>query len=186
MRRDPTPRWSSADVELFLLTPDAVGDAYVGWLNDPEVNQYLESRFAPQGHASIAAFVAGALASEKDLLLGIRSVALGRHVGNIKLGPINREHGLGEVGIMIGDRGAWGQGLASRAIAMLRDIAAEELGLRRLTAGCYASNIGSRRAFERAGFTVEAVRSGHFLLNGEPEDLVLMGCPLRAVIKGDR
>lgn len=185
MHRDPTPRWTSVDVELFLLTPEDVGAAYVGWLNDPEVNRYLESRFVPQDHASTVAFVAGALASAKDLLLGIRSVALGRHVGNIKLGPINREHGLGEIGIMIGDRDAWGKGIASRAIAMLRDIAAHELGLRRLTAGCYASNVGSRRAFERAGFAVEAVRPGHFLLDGEAEDLVLMGCLPGVSTKGD-
>lgn len=174
MRREPTERWATGDIELFLLTPEKITDAYVDWLNDPEVNRYLESRFARHDRPSTEAFVAGVLASEKDLFLGIWSRELGRHVGNIKLGPVDRHHRSGEIGLMIGDRGAWGRGIATQAIAMMSEIAKHELGLRRVTAGCYASNIGSRRAFERAGFIVECMRPGHFLLEGRPEDLVLM------------
>jgi RimJ/RimL family protein N-acetyltransferase len=48
------------------------------------------------------------------------------------------------------------------------------LGIRKLTAGCYASNIGSAKAFLRAGFHIEARRPAHFILDGRPEDLVLL------------
>jgi RimJ/RimL family protein N-acetyltransferase len=44
-----------------------------------------------------------------------------------------------------------------------------------VTAGCYASNLGSKRAFEKAGYTIEGIRPRQLLLNGQPEDLVLMG-----------
>jgi [ribosomal protein S5]-alanine N-acetyltransferase len=175
MRLDPTPRWSDGHVTLFQLTPDLVSDAYVGWLGEPEVNRYLEVRFRPQGRADVEAFVAAMAASERDLLLGISDTTLGRHVGNIRLGPIDRNHGLGEIGIMIGDRAAWGRGVATAAIRRVADIARHELGLRKLSAGCYAVNAGSRRAFEKAGFTVEAVRPAHALLDGVPEDQLLLG-----------
>ena len=154
MRLAPSPRWRSDSVELFVLEPGHASDEYVGWLNDPAVNRYLESRFATQDLDGVRAFVAAMLADPKALFLGIRSVALNRHVGNIKLGPIDRNHGLGEVGILIGNRSAWGRGIASAAIARLADIAKYELGLRKITAGCYASNAGSTRAFEKAGFHV--------------------------------
>jgi RimJ/RimL family protein N-acetyltransferase len=167
-------RWRNDAVELFLLEPAQVSDAYVAWLNDPAVSRFLESRFAVHDLASTRAFVQQALDDQKVLFLGIRSRALGRHVGNIKLGPIDRRHGLGEVGIMIGDRGAWGRGVASAAIACLAEIARAELGLRKLTAGCYASNEGSKRAFEKAGFAVEGRRPAHFLLEGRPEDRLLL------------
>lgn len=175
MQLEPTARWTSDDVELFVLTPELVSDVYVGWLTDPDINRFLESRFTPHDRASTEEYVSTMLRSDKNLMLGIRSRSLGRHVGNIKLGPIDRYHGLAEIGIMIGDRGAWGRGIATRAIAMLASIAKYELGLRRLTAGCYASNVGSSRAFERAGFTIEATRPAHFMLDGEPEGLVLLG-----------
>lgn len=174
MRLPPTARWRNDVVECFVLEPQHATDAYVGWLNDPEVNRYLESRFVVQDLDAVRAFVTTQLADGRALFLGIRSVALGRHVGNIKVAPIDRRHGLGEVGIMIGDRQAWGLGIGSEAIRCVAGIATHELGLRKLTAGCYASNVGSSRAFEKAGFHIEGVRPQHFLLDGRPEDLVLM------------
>ena len=175
MRLDATPAWSNEVVQLFLLTPDAVSDDYVGWLADPLVNRYLESRFRAQPRGTVEAFVAEMLASEANLLLGIRSRALDAHVGNIKLGPIDRNHGLGEIGILIGDRAAWGRGIGSAAIQAIETIARRQLGLRKLTAGCYASNIGSSVAFEKAGFIVEGRRKDHYLLDGQPEDAILLG-----------
>jgi RimJ/RimL family protein N-acetyltransferase len=175
MRLEETGRWSDERVQLFLLRPEDIGEAYIGWLNDPEINRFLESRFAVQDRTSVEAFVSSMVASDQNLLLGIRDRVLGRHVGNVKLGPIDRRHGLGEIGIMIGDRAAWGRGIGSSAIRCVTAIAKDELGLRKLTAGCYASNVGSRMAFEKAGFSVEGVRPDHYLLEGEPEDAVLLG-----------
>lgn len=171
----PTERWRDEAASLFVLTPELVGEDYVGWLNDPEIARYLESRFAAHDLASTRAFVAAQWANPDVLFLGIRSEALGRHVGNIKLGPINHQHLTGDVGIMIGAREAWGRGIATRAISLLCGIARDELGLRKLTAGCYGSNLGSERAFERAGFEIEGRRPAQFLLDGAPEDLVQMG-----------
>jgi ribosomal-protein-alanine N-acetyltransferase len=173
MRLTPTERWSAGDAELFQLEPAHATEAYVGWLADPAVNRFLESRFAPQGLDSVKAFVGSMLANDQVLFLGIRSRGLERHVGNVKL-MIDRHHGLGEIGIMIGDREAWGRGLATGALTSLAAIAREELGLRKLTAGCYASNTASARAFQKAGFHIEGARPRHFLLEGRPEDFVLM------------
>lgn len=175
MRLDPSPRWRSDAVELFLLTPDKVSDAYVAWLSDPEVNRFLESRFSIQSRTSVEAYVAQLLNSENDLFLGIRDPRNDLHVGNLRLGPIDHNHRRAEIGIVIGERAAWGRGIASAALTLLQGIARDELGLWRLAASCYAANEGSRRAFEKAGFTTEAVRPSDLLLNGEPHDLVLMG-----------
>lgn len=166
--------WVTTNVELFMLTPDDVSQDYVDWLNDPQINQYLESRFQAHNMDSTRAFVASVLNSSDSIFLGITSRVLGKHVGNIKLGPINREHGLGEIGIMIGDRGAWGRGIGAEAIRMIVAIAKHQLGLRKITAGCYATNAGSKRAFENAGFFIECVRSDHFLVDGKTEDLALL------------
>lgn len=175
MHLAPTPHWRTEHVELFLLEPHHVGSTYVGWLNDTEVGRFLESRFTTHTEDTTRAFVRQCRESPHTLFLGIRSTALaGRHVGNIKLGPIDQRHGLGEIGILIGDRSAWGRGIASDSIGALARIALDQLRLRKLTAGCYASNIGSQKAFLRAGFEVEGVRRAHFLLQHQPEDLVLM------------
>jgi [ribosomal protein S5]-alanine N-acetyltransferase len=176
MRIPASPWWSDDKVSLFLLTPDDVSGAYVAWLEDQRINRFLESRFARHDLASTREFVAQMCDSPKQLMLGIRSLELGGlHIGNIKIGPIDSTHGLGEIGILIGEPSAWGKGIGRAAIARVVEIARRDLGLRKLTAGCYASNVGSEKAFRAAGFEVEGVRRRHFLLDGQPEDLTLLG-----------
>lgn len=175
MRLQQSERWQDGAISLFLLGPDDVTDAYVDWLNDPAVNQYLESRFVHHDKVGVENFVASNLDSPNNLMFGITDRQLNRHVGNIKIGPIDRNHGVAEVGLMIGDRAAWGRRIATHAIQRTAAIARHDLGLRRLTAGCYASNIGSRKAFARAGFVEEGVRPKQCLLNDIPEDTILMG-----------
>ncbi len=175
MRLEPDPGWADDAIVLFVLTPEDVSGAYVRWLNDPDIGQFLESRFTAHDIASTRAFVSAQLDNPNVLFLGIRDKASGAHVGNIKLGPIDRQHGTADIGILIGERAVWGRGVATRAIALLAAIAANQLGLRKLTAGCYAANGGSERAFVRAGFTVEGRRPAQFLMGGTPEDMVLMG-----------
>jgi RimJ/RimL family protein N-acetyltransferase len=108
--------WRNESVELFLLDEADVNASYVAWLNDPLVNRYLESRFSHHDESSTRQFVRGCMESATTLLLGIRSQALGRHVGNIKLELIDSRHGLGEIGVLIGDKETWNTGLASAAI----------------------------------------------------------------------
>lgn len=173
----PTPAWSTATAELFMLTPGDVSEDYVSWLNDSYVNRYLESRFQTHTLESTRAFVTDCITSDHALLFGIRHPSKGRHIGNIKL-EINKHHRLGEVGILIGDRQVHGKGIGSQAIRVLAGIARDELGLRKLTAGCYASNKASERSFVKAGFFVEGRRRDHFLATEGSEDLILMGLML--------
>jgi RimJ/RimL family protein N-acetyltransferase len=93
----------------------------------------------------------------------------GRHIGNIKIGPLETRHGRGDIGLLIGDRGSWGKGYAREAIAAMADYALGPLGLHKVTAGCYAGNEGSRRAFLAAGFVQEGTRRAQ-LWDGERWD----------------
>lgn len=170
-----TSAWSEGAIELFGLKVDDVTEHYVAWLNNSQVNRYLESRFEHHTLASTRSFVNDCVSSEHKLLFGIRyREQSGRHVGNIKL-EIDMRHKLAEVGILIGEEDVHGKGVATDAIRAVARIAREDLKLRKLSAGCYASNIGSERAFVKAGFEVEGHRKEHVLSDGKPENLTLMG-----------
>ena len=162
----------NAQISLFLLEADHVTEDYVSWLNDPQVNQYLECRFFMHTIASTRKFVQAMLDSPDNLFLGIRSHLLDRHVGNVKIGPIDKNHGFSAVGIMIGEKKAWVKGIGGLTINMIIEIARNQLLLRKITAGCYMSNVASQRTFERSGFVIDGVCKQHYLLNEKPEDLV--------------
>src|SRR5262249_14356527 len=146
---------------------DARG-GYAAWMRDPEVTRYLEVRFDPPDAARLETFIATMNASADNLLLGLfpRS-APQRHIGNIKLGPIDRRHKVAALGIAIGERDFWGRGLATQAVAAVSDHALAALGLERVEAGFYADNVASQRAYLRAGFVEEGRQRGARLCDGK-------------------
>ena len=150
--------------------------SYLSWLSDPEINAFLEVRFSPpQSVSHLETFIADVNSSLNSLLLGISLLEDGRHIGNIKLGPIDWHHKTSEVGFLIGEKEQWGKGYASDAISILADYAFLDLGLARLTAGCYANNEGSRRALLKAGFLEEGRRISQWFVEGCRQDGILLG-----------
>jgi RimJ/RimL family protein N-acetyltransferase len=172
---------------LSSLDPESIGDRYVSWLNDPEVNAFLEVRFAKSEKTAVREFVGAHNKSDNSLLLGIFLKESGQHIGNIKLGPIDRVHRLGELGILVGEKKHWGKGYATEAIRGLVDYAHDRLGLVKVTAGVYASNIGSQKAFLKAGFVEEARLRSH-RVNGATRDDQLMFAhfAIRNAVSSDR
>jgi [ribosomal protein S5]-alanine N-acetyltransferase len=175
------PALSGPRLDLRTLDASHARGPYLGWMRDALVLRHLEARFATHDEASLARFIAACNDSADTLLLGLFLRAGGApvgsaddsdHVGNIKLGPIDRHHGVAAIGILVGARDQWGKGLAQEAIGLLAGYAIETLGLGKLTAGCYATNPGSRRAFEHAGFAVEAVRRRHCRQDGAYVDVL--------------
>jgi ribosomal-protein-alanine N-acetyltransferase len=141
---------------LRLLTLADCTERYVGWLNDPVVSQYLETRYVVQTLAMVESFVGGMVASPDSYLFAIIDVASNQHVGNIKIGPVQARHGFADVSYFIGDRPSWGKGLASDAIRVATRVGFERLELHRLQAGLYETNVGSAKALEKAGYRFEA------------------------------
>lgn len=163
----PEERFVGSLVTLRLLALDDCTETYVAWLEDEEVKRFLETRWNPQTLASVRSFVAGMVDSPDSYLFAILERASGRHVGNIKVGPIHARHGYADVSYFIGDRAAWGKGLATEAIRIATGLAFARLGLHRVQAGLYASNVGSGRALEKVGYSREGVQRRQLRLTAE-------------------
>lgn len=151
-----------------------ITETYVAWLNAPEINRFLESRFDLQTLESVRGFVEAMNESENDILFGIFLKDGNRHIGNIRLGPIDHHHKRAAIGLLIGDGNQHGKGYASEAISAVTDFAFTSLGLRKVFAGYYAANTASRKAFRNAGFTVDARLREHWLCDGEWQDGIIV------------
>lgn len=144
----------STDFFLHIITGDEVSETYVEWLQDQRVNKYLEARFNSVTLQSQREYVARVYESTDAYLFGI-FVDEKRMIGTLKIGPIDYRLKTGEIGLMIGDPNYWGKGFATRAIGLACRTFFDEGILTRITAGVYGDNIGSRKAFEKNGFTLE-------------------------------
>jgi len=163
-------------LSLRNLGAPNVGPAYLSWLRDPEINQFLEVRFTGvKDVGELVNFVESVNGSPHSILFGIFRKDSGAHIGNIKLGPIVREHSRADIGYLIGDRENWGKGYASEAIRRVAQYGLDELGLRKIKAGCYETNVGSAKALLKAGFAHEATIPSDCVCDGVRVASLLFG-----------
>lgn len=160
---------------LRALDESAATGPYLGWMQDAEILRFLEARFSEHTPESLAGFIRNMNTNPDALLLGMFLKDDGRHVGNIKLGPVNRDHARGDIGLLIGDKSVWGRGLATEAITALTRYSFKTLRLNRLYAGCYGGNEGSVRAFVKAGWTVEARLPRYWRLDATWVEHIILG-----------
>lgn len=164
--------------ERIYFRPVTLEDAdgnYFNWMNDTEVTQFLESRFFPVTHDELKKYIQKTNSTPNTLFLAINTRSDNRHIGNLKLSPINWFHRIAEMGGMIGEKDCWGRGYATEAFKLIADLAFEKMNLRKVTSGCYANNMGSAKALLRAGYVQEGIRPKHNFFNGEYVDAILFG-----------
>lgn len=148
----------------------------LGWLNDPEVTQYLK-RYLPM-----------ALNAEREYLENMHKrtetdvsfVILAHHgnaylpIGMMGLHRINHKDGLATTGAFIGSKEHWGRGLGTDAKMLLLKYAFDTLNLRKITSRVHGFNERSQRYNEKCGYKREGVLKQHHFVNGEYRDEVLM------------
>jgi RimJ/RimL family protein N-acetyltransferase len=179
-RRIVSQRLLLRELEASDCSPD-----YVAWLADFEINRFLETRHHIQDERSIVAFIEAVRARDNEFLFGIFLTDGGRHIGNIKVGPIHPHHRLADVSLFIGARDCWGKGYAAEAIATISRYAFEELQVGKLSASMYAPNAGSKTAFLKAGYREEGLRRCHYRLDDGRCDLIELGL-LPSDLEGSR
>jgi RimJ/RimL family protein N-acetyltransferase len=97
-------------------------------------------------------------------------------IGMIGLYKMDHRNHQAEMGsTMVGDPAMWGQGIGTEMIAVLLEYVFSDLGLHRVYAYAFASNIGSIRAKEKCGFQVEGVLREAYYGQGCFQDIVLVG-----------
>jgi len=97
-----------------------------------------------------------------------------KHIGNIKIDPIDSKHGYGEYGIMMGDKGSWGQGFAKEASKKVLMYCFETLKLRKVNLGVLKDNFRAVKLYEALGFKKEGVFKEHKIHEGILYDEIRM------------
>lgn len=144
---------------------------YVGWLNDPDVVRYSENRHRRHSFESCQAYVAD-LAAGPSQLWAIEAMDQdGQHIGNITAShdPNNR---LADIGILIGARGCQGRGYGRLAWGAVLTYLETRPDLHKITGGCLAANQAMVRIMQRAGMEPDGIRTAHYMVDGQPTDLV--------------
>lgn len=149
-------------------------DEYVNWLNDYDVFIYLESG----GNYTKEKLYDYLKEVEKKNIYfwAIHLKGNEKHIGNIKIDPINSRHNIGEYGIMMGDKLEWGKGYAYEASKRIIDFCFFEggLNLRKMTLGVVKDNTSALRLYQKLNFKEEGHYLKHAFHNGKYCDVIRM------------
>jgi RimJ/RimL family protein N-acetyltransferase len=142
-------------IRLRAVESDAEREIWRGWINRSDVMAGMD-RAVVASAAEHRRYVDDAVAAGRAAFYGIETPEPAQLVGIVWLWDIDPRHGRAEVRIVVGVPEARGRGYASDALDVVAADAFGRLGLRKLYAYVHAGNAASRRAFERAGFALEA------------------------------
>ena len=176
LRDQPMPVVHADDGSIFLrpLAEADITERYLSWFRDDVTTLYLEARNITADDA--LDYLRTGQRTRQRFMYAVCEGEHGRHIGNLKIGDIDWKSSLSDLVTVIGDRSYWGRGIATKAIKLGSRSAFEHLDIHKLNGGMYADNIGSIKAYTRAGWVIEAVLLGQNQVKDGRSDRVVVSC----------
>lgn len=138
---------------------------WYGWFNDQDVTDAMNKGIFINTVEAQEVHFKRVMSSREDIQFMVDvETDDGRHriVGTIGIHKIDWVHRRGDVSVVVGDKDFRGKGVATEAIRLIVRHGFIKMNLRKLTAGMWASNTGSIRAFEKNGFALEGTLRENF------------------------
>lgn len=161
---------------LRSLKPEDIDDSFLSWFQDEDLMRFYTNSRQTHTRESLLQSIEQGIASETVYVFAVVDRETQACIGTIKLGPINRDHKISDLVVLIGDRRFHGRGLAIEAIQLGNAIAFQEFGIRKLFGGMFETNQSSYKAYTRAGWIEEGRLKGHYLVDNQPVDRILVAC----------
>ncbi len=146
-------------------------ERYVSWLNDPDVVKFSEQRHRTHDLVSCRKYF-DSFADTPHYFVAIvsKDQALG-HIGNLNA-YVDVNNGTADVGILLGEKGAWGQGIGTEVWSAFCKFLLTDRKLRKVTAGTSANNAGMLSIMRRSGMREDGKRVKQLIINGREVDIV--------------
>jgi len=159
-------------IYLKSLTEKNATRKYCQWLNDPEVNKYLETRKATI--LQLKKYIKEKNQNPNCLFLGIFFKENNEHIGNVKLEPIDFKERKATIGILIGNKNYWGKGIGTEATKLLVDYAFKKLKLKEVNLGVISENKAAIKVYKKAGFKIDKIEKKSIRHGKKLFDKILM------------
>ena len=150
--------------------------AFVNWLNDPEILQYL-TIYAPLSIEQEEKWYEDILThpvEEHPLAIEARTENDWKLVGNTSFINVDQHERSAEVGIFIGEKTFQDKGYGTETLGLMVGYGFMTLNFHRIHLRVYANNPRGVRCYEKVGFKQEGrLREAHFFA-GKYIDILLM------------
>lgn len=162
---------------IYPITEDEITNNYVSWLNDIEINQFLETRHFEQTKTSVVDYINSLRNMDNCDMFAIISKETNNHIGNLTISDFNNNNnGSMSLGVMIADKISRSAGIGAEVMISFIDFMFSFDTIERISAGAASENFKSCKTLESIGFKREGVIRKVFPLNnGDKCDLIKFG-----------
>ena len=161
------------NIYLRELKEEDASQEYCNWLNDPIINKFLETRRATI--KELKEYIREKKENENCLFLGIFLKDIDKHIGNVKLEPIDRNNNKATLGILIGDKNYWRQGICTMVMKLVIEYAFKKLGLEKIDLGVISENKAAIKCYFKAGLKIDNVIPKAVKHENKLYDKIIMG-----------
>jgi len=161
---------------VYLRSPERSDiPIFVRWFNDAELTSFLSMR-APMSVPMEESWFDNMVKSQgvDNYHFTICLLPDDRPVGTCNLFHVDKVNGSAGIGISIGEKSLWDQGLGTDAMLALLDFGFGMLRLERMWLEVYDFNARARRSYEKCGFVLEGVQRHAMYKRGRFIDVHLM------------
>ncbi len=148
-------------IQLKILNASDVSIKYLKWLNNSNIMKFTAQAGKRHSLSSVKKFVKEKRDSKIEYLYGIYIFndikKIKEHIGNIKLGPINKRNLTADVSYIIGEKKYWNKGYATQAVKEITILAKKKFKLKKLQAGHQKINSASSKVLTRNKFKLEGI-----------------------------
>ena len=163
----------STNLILWPIERQDLNKNYI-WANDLELTRWAGATPLPRSSQDLEQWFRNLGLNPEQHIFAIKTHN-GEYLGNIEFRGLDLRCGNAEIGILIGERSAWGKGVGTEAIRTLCNFGFGELRLHRLYARVLALNARAAHLFAKCGFTLEGTERQAYFQNGRYLDVQIWG-----------
>ena len=145
-----------------------------GWLNDPEVNEFLAVGHIPITREAEQRYYDLQLAAGDRHTFEVHVGDDGRYIGNVGLKDVNPVHRRAELGVVIGSKEDWGRGYGADAIVTCLRFAFHTLGLHSVRLKAHSDHVRGLALYKSLGFIETGREREAVFQNGRFADYVVL------------
>jgi len=157
-------------VNLNLFTKENITADYLDWLNDPDVVRYSNQRFRSHTFESSVDYL-NSFSGGDNLFIAVSLKDNDKYVGTMSV-YFSAEHETADIGIMIGDKSCWGEGVGFDAWSAVLSFLLDVVKIRKVTGGTLECNKGMLKIMLNSGMKGDGTREAQELVNQQPQDVL--------------
>lgn len=159
-------------LRIVVFTERYITPTYIAWLNDQDVVRYSELRHSIHTLESCRVYFES-YQNTPHFFWAIEVFDNGQwaHIGNINA-YVNKKNNIADVGILIGEKSAWGKGYGATAWNAVCNYLLQNKKIRKVTGGAMSSNKAMLKIMQHSGMIEDGKRIKHYIHNNEMVDIV--------------